>query len=159
MLFLKITFRPFTKEEFFRFEEWEIESYANALIRSKTESKEDALCVSAEELEEMLPDGLSTEDNYFLTALDSEQNEIGFVWYSETDVDEVFLSELFVYDEFKKEGLEKAVLSEFEKVCGASLISLHVFDCDKEQIKLFKNAGYEEYAHNPPASTYMKKEV
>ncbi len=159
MLFLKITFRPFTKEEFFRFEEWEIESYANALIRSKTESKDDALCISAEELEEMLPDGLSTEDNYFLTALDSEQNEIGFVWYSETDVDEVFLSELFVYDEFKKEGLEEAVLSEFEKVCGASLIRLHVFDCDKEQIKLFKNAGYEEYAHNPPASTYMKKEV
>ncbi len=159
MSLLKITFRPFSKEEFFRFEEWEIESYANALIRSKTESKEDALCVSAEELEEMLPDGLSTEGNFFLTALDGEQNEIGFVWYSETDKDEVFLSELYVYEEFRNLGFEEAVLSAFEKICGASLISLHVFDCDKNLIKMYRRAGYEEYAHNPPASTYMKKEV
>ncbi len=155
---MKITFRPFTNEEYYRFEEWEIESYANALIRSKTESKEDALCVSAEELEDLLPDGPDTDGNHFYTAV-IDNTDVGFIWYSETDADEVFLSELYIFDEFKNKEYEEAVLSEFEKFCQASLISLHVFDCDKDLLKLYKKAGYEEYTHIPPASTYMKKEV
>lgn len=156
---MKVTFRPFTKEEYFRFEEWEIEAYADALVRSKTESKEDALCISAEEIEEMLPDGLDTKGNFFFTAVTEDGKDAGFIWYSETDVDEIFISELFVSDEYKDKGAGEAILSQLEKESQASLISLHVFDCDKEALKLYKNAGYEVYAHNPPASTYMKKEV
>lgn len=156
---MKVTFRPFTKEEFYRFEEWEIEAYADALIKSKTESKEDALCVSAEELEDMLPDGLDTDGNFFFTAVNGDGEEVGFIWYSETDEDEIFLSELFVYETFRNQGFEDAILRELENSCKASLISLHVFDNDKESLRLYKKAGYEEYAHNPPASTYLKKEV
>ena len=156
---MKVTFTPFTKEDFYRFEEWEIEAYADALIRSKTESKEDALCVSAEELEDMLPDGLSTEGNFFFNAINEDGEKIGLIWYSKPSDDEIFISELFVYESFKNQGFEEAILFELEKIFGIKVISSHVFDCDKETLKFYKNAGYEEYTHIPPASTYVKKEL
>ena len=39
---MHITFRPFTRQEFSRYEEWSIGSYAEALIRSGTETEAEA---------------------------------------------------------------------------------------------------------------------
>lgn len=159
---MKITFRPFTRQEFSRFEEWSIGNYADALIKSGTESEKDALCVSAEEFEEMLPDGMQTPDNYFFYVENEYGEDVGFIWYSIVDEGEAFLSDFGVPIEFRRQGYGGAILRKFEeevRKLGVTLISLHVFDYNKEARYLYDKLGYEVYTHVDPQSTYMKKEI
>ena len=159
---MHITFRPFTRQEFSRYEEWSIGSYAEALICSGTETEKDALCVSAEEFEEMLPDGMDTPDNFFFYADNEYGDNVGFVWYTVVEKGEVFLSDFGVSPEYREQGYGAAILRKLEaelRAQGITLISLHVFDYNKPAIRLYTDMGYEVYTHLEPASTYMKKEI
>lgn len=158
---MKITFRPFTRMEFARYEEWSIGSYAEALIRSGTERKEDALAVSAEEFEELLPDGIDTPDNVFWYADNEYGENVGFVWITYVSDDEAFLGDFGVSPEYREQGYGGAILRALESKLsgeGVQRISLHVFDCDKTLLRLYESCGYAAYTHRDPASTYMMKE-
>lgn len=157
-----VTFRPFTQQEYNAYEEWSIGNYAQALVRSGTESEKDALCVSAEEYEEMLPEGMQTPDNYFLYAENERGQNVGFLWYTVVEEGEVFISDLSVSPEYRMQGYGFAMMRKLEQQLmeeGVDLISLHVFDYNTPAINLYKKLGYEVYTHMDPASTYMKKDL
>lgn len=159
---MQITFRPFTRHEFSQYEEWSIGAYADALIRSGTETKADALAVSAEEFEELLPDGIDTPDNSFYYAENEFGDNVGFVWLTFTEPGEVFLGDFGVSPDYREQGYGGAILRALEKKLlqeGVHRLSMHVFDCDKTALRLYKDCGYREYAHRDPASTYLMKDI
>ena len=158
---MQITFRPFTRHEFSRYEEWSIGAYAERLIRSGTETKADALAVSAEEFEELLPDGIDTPDNFFYYAENEFGDNVGFVWLTFTEKDEVFLGDFGVSPDYREQGYGGAILRALEAKLqkeGVYRVSTHVFDCEKTILRLYKDCGYSEYAHRDPASTYLMKD-
>ena len=159
---MNITFRPFTRHEFAQYEEWSIGSYADALIRSGTETKADALAVSAEEFEELLPDGLDTPDNLFYYAENEYGENVGFVWLTFIEADDVFLGDFVVSPDFREQGYGGAILRALEKKLSENdvrRLSTHVFDCDKTMLRLYRDCGFTQYAHRDPASTYLMKEI
>lgn len=157
-----VTFRPFTLQEYNRFEEWSIGNYAQALIASGTDSPKDALCAAAEEYEELLPDGINTAGNFFLQAEDENGKNVGYVWYAETEANEVFLTDFGVEPDYRRQGYGLAILCKLEErlsAAGTVRIRLHVFDNNTAAIRLYQKAGYMVYDHFDPASTYMQKEI
>ena len=159
---MQITFRPFTRHEFSQYEEWSIGSYADALIRSGTETKADALAVSAEEFEELLPEGIDTPDNFFYYAENEYGDNVGFVWLTYVEADDVFLGDFGVSPDFRDQGYGGAILRALEKMLAAKdvrRLSVHVFDCDKAMLRLYADCGFTEYARRAPASVYLMKEI
>lgn len=157
-----VTFRPFTLQEYNRFEEWSIGNYAQALISSGTESEKDALCAAAEEYEELLPDGMNTPGNTFLQVQNENGKVVGYVWYADTEASEVFLTDFGVEPDYRRQGYGFAILRKLEEKLaaeGAVRIRLHVFDNNTPAIRLYQKAGYAVYDHCEPASTYMQKEI
>ena len=158
---MKITFRPFTRHEFAQYEEWSIGSYAEALIRSGTETKADALAVSAEEFEELLPDGLDTPDNFLYYAENEYGENVGFVWLTFIETDDVCIGDFGVSPDYRAQGYGGAILRALEHMLsekGVRRLSTHVFDCDITMLRLYKDCGFTQYAHRDPASSYWMKE-
>ena len=159
---MKITFRPFTRHEFAQYEEWSIGSYAEALIRSGTETKADALAVSAEEFEELLPDGLDTPDNFLYYAENEYGENVGYVWLTLVETDDVCIGDFGVSPDYRAQGYGGAILRALEAMLaekGVRRMSTHVFDCDQTTMRLYKDCGFTQYAHRDPASTYLWKEI
>lgn len=159
---MKITFRPFTRHEFSQYEEWSIGSYADALVRSGTETKADALAVSAQEFEELLPDGMDTPDNFFYYAENEYGDNVGFVWLTYIAPDDVFFGDFGVSPDYREQGVGGMLLRALEKKLaseGVKRMSTHVFDCDKAMLRLYRDCAFTQYEHREPASTYLMKEI
>lgn len=157
-----VTFRPFTLQEYNRFEEWSIGSYARSLVSSGTEPEKDALCAAAEEYEELLPEGMNTPGNTFLQAQNENGKIVGYVWYADAEAGEVFLTDFGVEPDYRRQGYGFAILRKLEEKLAAEgtvRIRLHVFDNNTPAIRLYQKAGYAVYDHCEPASTYMEKEI
>lgn len=147
---LEITLRSMSEPEFLAYKEKSIPEYAQEKIRSEGYSKEEAHKISVESFDQLLPQGLKTEDSYlFSVILNNSQEVVGMLWFANQD--KKIPGRAFVYDisldsSYRGKGLGKKtmlLLEEEVKKLGLKSIGLHVFAHNQVALNLYQELDFK----------------
>ncbi|MDO5155570.1 MAG: GNAT family N-acetyltransferase [Eubacteriales bacterium] len=139
------------------------EHQVEELIREENLSKEEAELETRKELDEMLPQGLETPDNY-LYSIRHDEHVVGYLWFlseMNEDVKQVFLCDFLIYEDERCKGYGKAALVEMEKLAQdlqCKECVLFVEGINENAKKLYLKCGYQVLReHN--YGYFMKKSI
>lgn len=140
---MKINLRVMTESEYDIFLVRSITEFAKGKEEAEGITPKAAMELSTRTFAELLPEGLSTPDNY-LYSYTLEAKVVGNVWFAKRG-DGCFIYELYLEENLRGKGLGKqlmALIDEEAKGLGFKTIRLHVFAHNKVAIKLYENTGY-----------------
>ncbi len=143
-----ILLQPMKEHEYTLWLKDSIKEYAEEKTKAGNFQKETSLEQAEKEFNQLLPDGLESENHYLFTLISDENNEeIGTLWVNVTeDNNELFIYDIKILPNQRGKGYGKEALQALEffaKEKNVSKISLHVFGHNKIAISLYKNSGYE----------------
>lgn len=141
-----IRFREMNDDEFDKFAEWDILDYSKDLIKSGLSSEENALEDAKKSFNELLPQGKYTKDNYIHVVVNSDNDDVGLIWYQKYKEDIAFICDFLILEKFRKQGYGKQTLLLIEKEAKEkelNKILLNVFKYNKPAFSLYKNLEYE----------------
>lgn len=147
--------KPITKEQYEKYIDQSIQSYADELATSGLVDKENALAAAKNSFSKLLPDGENTKNNYLCYAYDNDKI-VGFIWYGFRNESEAFIFDFFIEEPMRRKGYGKQVMLACEaaaKEKGAKTIGLHVFGHNQAARALYESLNYV------PTSIQMKKEL
>lgn len=162
---MEVQLREMSEEEFKIFFEYSINDYVNDLIKSSAITMEEALAEAKREFAEMLPNGLSTQDNVLRIIVNAaEEKAVGIIWYlfETTDgIKQVFLSDFIIKEEERRKGYASAALAEMERDarrndCAESII--YVWKHNPPGINLYTKCGYVTFRESDDGM-YVKKRI
>jgi ribosomal protein S18 acetylase RimI-like enzyme len=136
---------PIQQEDFERFCEREIRSYAEDHVRNGNWPAEGALERARKEFEHYLPEGIHTQDQYLWSILDNEANKIGVLWVQVKE-QKAFIFDFIIDEEFRGKGLGKQALMAMEdklKSMNVDSVALHVFGDNIPAQELYRKMGFE----------------
>ena len=146
-----IILRPMTKDEFDLFYERDIRHYAEENVAAGRWARSEALKLSKEAHEQLLPAGRRTKGNYFYVAEDAlTGSRVGVAWLSRK-AKEAFLFDIEVDVRLRGKGLGRLVLRAVErkaKDLTADSLSLHVFCKNRRAFSLYVKGGYKMVSAN-----------
>lgn len=140
--------RPMTRYEYAEWVKATIPGYAADKVASGQWSEEESLQLSTKEYEELLPQGLTTPDNFFYTIEDSDAKPVGVLWFA---VKTMFNARVaYVYDvevhpqQRRKGNAYRAfcALEQEARRLGLSGIALHVFGHNVDAQALYAKLGF-----------------
>jgi ribosomal protein S18 acetylase RimI-like enzyme len=136
-----------TQPEYEAFLEHAIPEYAADHVRTGHWTETESLEKSRKEFEELLPQGLSTENNFLYTLVD-EDEAIGLIWMNvKTQPSKIgFIYNVFVKEKFRGKGYGKSLMlliEEKAREMELKSLSLHVFGSNHVARKLYETIGYE----------------
>jgi ribosomal protein S18 acetylase RimI-like enzyme len=144
-----VTLEPMTADEFERWRQHSISEYAKEHVAAGNYHEDEAAARSRAEFDELLPDGLATEDILLLQAKDSDGVDVGILWLSLTHPrgapDTAFIFDIEVLTERRGQGYGRAVLAAGEDEIrrrGIGALGLNVFGDNPTAIALYTSAGY-----------------
>jgi ribosomal protein S18 acetylase RimI-like enzyme len=126
-----------------------IPAYAADKVASGQWSEKESMQLSTKEYEELLPQGLTTPDNFLYTIEDSDSRPVGVLWFA---VKTRFNSRVaYVYDvEVRSKQRRKGhayrafcALEQEVRRLGLSGIALHVFGHNAEAQDLYAKLGFQ----------------
>ena len=141
--------RPMTEAEYVEWLRATIPAYAADKVASGQWSEDESLQLSRKEYEELLPQGLTTPDNFLYTIEDSESRPVGVLWFA---LKTMFSSQVaYVYDievwpkQRRKGHAYRAfrALEQEVRRLGLSGIALHVFGHNTEAQALYAKLGFK----------------
>jgi ribosomal protein S18 acetylase RimI-like enzyme len=142
---------PMDEATYERFLEWAMPNYAQEQVQAGTWKPEDARQLAEKAFESLLPEGLSSPNQYLDVLVDETRDRrIGFLWYGVRDGEgERFaaLYEIVIFESYRRQGYGSASLRALEKrvkELGVSKIVLHVFGHNEPARALCRNLGYVE---------------
>jgi ribosomal protein S18 acetylase RimI-like enzyme len=138
---------PMTQVEFEAFLERTIPEYAADHVRAGNWSESESLEKSRKEFEDLLPQGLGTEDNFLDTLYDGNE-AVGMIWMKVKRDSAIsgFIYDVFVEEGFRGRGYGKSLmllLEEKAREIGLKSLGLHVFGSNSVARKLYETIGYE----------------
>jgi ribosomal protein S18 acetylase RimI-like enzyme len=144
---------PMTENEFEIYLEKTIPEYAADKTRAGDWSEEEALERSRKSYNQLLPQGVKTENNYLFRILLEESGEkIGMIWMKhEVPRPLGFIFDIVLDESQRGKGYGKQTmlaLDEFAAGLGIEEISLHVFAHNPPAMKLYNRLGYEITSQN-----------
>ena len=138
-----------TKEEFDGFYAWSIDNHATELMEKQNLSRDDAVRKATAELAAMLPEGLSTPKNLFMTIIDNDCHEnIGFIWTLHEVTGgrkQSFICDFTIWENKRRNGYATAALLLAEKqatAAGCQESVLFVSDANTDAKALYDKCGY-----------------
>ena len=147
-MFVKL--RRMTNKEFESFYGWSIEHQAKELMEELHISQEEAISEAIKEVTEMLPDGVDTPHNYFMTIIDSDSDEnIGFVWTLHEVTEgrkQSFICDFAIWESKCRKGYASAALRLAENQAaeaGCVESVLFVKDNNTAATALYRKCGYQ----------------
>ena len=162
---MKVQLRKMSKDEFDIFSENSINDYTNDLMKSSDITMDEARIQAQGEFEEMLPNGLETQNNVLRIIVDvDEQKAVGTIWYlfeMTEGVKQVFLSDFIIKEEERRKGYASSALAEMEQYarqndCSESII--YVWKHNLPGINLYTKCGYVTF-REVDDGMYMKKGI
>ena len=146
----ELTLRPMTDAEYDTFYSKLITEYAADNIKAGNWSEEDAIELSKEDSEKLLPDGRDTSRMLLYSADNSEGEYVGYVWVG-LERGGVASAGAWIYDievnqSQRGKGYGRALLEAAERETlknGVNKIGLNVFGPNKVARNLYETAGYE----------------
>ncbi|WP_077324879.1 GNAT family N-acetyltransferase [Virgibacillus siamensis] len=149
---MTIEFKPMIEEKFDSYLKWMVEDYAGEHVKAGNWSEEEALEKANKQLEQLLPDGLDTKEN-FLYSVCQDNDPIGILWLNVRLMPQgkhAFIYDIRIDDEQQGKGLGKAAMQELDNYAdkhGIQKVALHVFEHNHRAIALYKKMGYEMTSH------------
>lgn len=147
-MFVKL--RRMTNEEFESFYGWSIEHQAKELMEELHISQEEAISETIKEVAEMLPDGIDTPHNHFMTIVDSDSDEnIGFVWTLHEVTEgrkQSFICDFAIWESKRRKRYASAALRLAENQAaeaGCVESVLFVKDNNTAATALYRKCGYQ----------------
>ena len=142
---------PMNKADYERFLDWAVSDYAQEKVRAGTWKPEDARQLAEGAFESLLPEGLSSPNQYLYVLVDETlDRHLGFLWYGLRDGEgEPFaaLYEVVIFEAYRRQGYGSGSLRALEeqvKKSGVSKIVLHVFGHNEPARALYRKLGYVE---------------
>ncbi|MGX5373581.1 GNAT family N-acetyltransferase [Bacillus cereus] len=143
-----ITLQPMNQEEFKQYISYAIEDYAKDKIASGNWSEDEAIDLSRESFERLLPKDEKTENNHLLSIFHNDIS-VGMIWISQkapTNPSEGYIYDFVIFDQYQGQGYGKKAMKEAEiiaKELGMNKIGLNVFGHNKIARGLYEKMGYE----------------
>jgi RimJ/RimL family protein N-acetyltransferase len=127
-----------------------IRDYAADKVRAGVWSKDEAEDKSADDVDDLLPEGPATPDHYLYSVRDEAlPAEVGVLWISPRDTGvgrSVFVYDIVVHEQFRRRGYARRILKLAEDRAielGANKIELQVFGHNHAARALYEKTGYE----------------
>ncbi len=136
------------QEEFKQYISYAIEDYAKDKIASGNWSEDEAINLSRESFERLLPNGEKTENNHLLSIF-HDDILVGMIWISQKapkNPNEGFIYDFVIFEQYQGQGYGKKAMKEAEiiaKELGMNKIGLNVFGHNKIARGLYEKMGYE----------------
>ncbi|MFE6169374.1 GNAT family N-acetyltransferase [Viridibacillus arvi] len=143
-----ITLQPMKQEEFKQYISYAIEDYAKDKIASGNWTEDEAIDLSRESFERLLPKDEKTENNHLLSIFHNEIL-VGMIWISQKapkNPSEGFIYDFVIFEQYQGQGYGKKAMKEAEiiaKELGMNKIGLNVFGHNKIARGLYEKMGYE----------------
>jgi RimJ/RimL family protein N-acetyltransferase len=141
---------PMSQAEFEEYLPFAVQDYAQEHVRAGNWSPENALRMSQETFDELLPDGPATPNQFLFTIEDETLGEkVGMLWFTVEEREggsRAFLYDLRIEEAYRRRGYGTQALQALEaKVRELSLtrITLHVFGHNQPARELYAKLGYE----------------
>ena len=144
---MSVKIRRMTKEEFEVFYKWSVEHHAKELMEELQMSQEEAIKETIIEVAGMLPDGLNTAHNNFMTIV-AEGENAGFIWTVHEEFEgrkQSFLCDFAVWESKRRKGYGEEALRLAEKNAadaGSQESVLFVRDDNDAARALYEKCGY-----------------
>jgi len=146
-----IRLAPMTEQDRRWFIEWAIQDYAQAQVEAGAWRAEDAMHLSKETFESLLPQGLNTPNQHMCAIVDEVLDRpVGYLWYGERDREGTryaALYEFVILEKYRRRGYGTQALLALEKQAKGmdlSAIVLHVFGHNAPARALYTKLGYTE---------------
>jgi len=146
---MDVDFVEMTKGEYDSWYRFAVQDTAADLVKAGNADEKHALDSISKQFDEALPEGLDTPEQYVRSIVDAGTGQkVGVIWYGTArghPPDLLFLSELWVMEEFRGKGYgtaSLALLEEKARQLGKARIGLHVFGHNLRAQKLYRSAGY-----------------
>lgn len=138
---------PMTQAEYDVFLNRSIPEYAADNVRTGRWLESEALEKSRKEFDELLPQGLNSEDNFLYVLYDRDE-AVGMIWMKVKNQPSKsgFIYEVFIEERFRGKGYGKSLmllLEEKAREMGLKSLALHVFGFNHVARKLYETVGYE----------------
>ncbi|HEY4387609.1 MAG TPA: GNAT family N-acetyltransferase [Ktedonobacteraceae bacterium] len=125
--------------------------YAQDHVENGRWSAQDAEKLSAEEIKQVIPDGLSTKDQYFYSIVAEETGQsVGMLWFGMRQrrggEQTVYVYQIEIDEPFRRSGYATQAFREMEKivqVLGVHEIGLHTFGSKHAARAMYEKLGYE----------------
>ena len=139
---------PMSADYFPQFKQKLAEDYANENVKSGRWLEHNALARSQGVMEELLPQGVATPDNYLFEIKTEHGETAGCIWLADVERQgerSAFIYEVAVYPEFRRQGHARAAFLQLEekvRELGLKSIGLNVFYHNSGAQALYAGLGY-----------------
>lgn len=140
-----ISLKPMNHKQFRQYISYAIEDYAKDKIASGNWSEDEAIDLSRESFERLLPNGEKTENNH-LSSIFHDDILVGMIWISQKAPNKGFIYDFVIFEQYQGQGYGKKAMKEAEiiaKQLGMNKIGLNVFGHNKIARGLYEKMGYE----------------
>ncbi|MBN2501640.1 MAG: GNAT family N-acetyltransferase [Anaerolineales bacterium] len=151
---------PMTQDIYDAYIENQLMDYAQEHVKTGNWKPEEALERAREQVSQLLPDGLQSENQYLYSLHDDEAGEnVGMLWFAvreQGNTPEAFIYDIVIDETYRRQGYASSALEVMEaKVLelGIHKISLHVFGHNSPAISLYEKIGFQ------PTNIMMSKEL
>jgi RimJ/RimL family protein N-acetyltransferase len=145
-----IQLRAMTESEFLPYLDELYRGYADEQIKAGSWPADCALELAKAEIREMLPDGLTTQNNFLYSLIaPNEPSSIGVIWIlirERNKQKEAFIADIVIFDAFRRRGYGAQALKSLDetvKGMGIHRIRLQVFGHNNLARDLYIKSGYE----------------
>jgi len=143
--------KPLSTQESQTFLDLIYDDYTQSMLEAKAGYPDASVKqYSKESIDEALPKGIETKDNYFYGLFSEECHaRIWFAIEQDCGIDIAFLYYIHVDEKYRRQGLASEVLKQFEAMMKskfkAEKICLSVFGGNHAAQALYKKLGFETY--------------
>jgi len=139
-----------TDQEYGEFFPIVVDSYTNELVNNMKMDVELARKRSLEETNNLLPDGLNTENHYFYSITNQNGMNVGGIWIQITKKSKLaFIFFIYIKESYRRQGYGKKALAQLENKLrdyAINRIQLNVFD-NNDARKLYEKMDYKIVSH------------
>ena len=140
---------PMTESEFVSYLAVAVRSYAESHIKAGDVLPDEALALAQKDYDELLPDGLRSENQYLFTVTQDTIGPIGMIWYriKEREAGKTaYLFDFVVREDLRGRGFGRQTLEIVERMLselGVQKIGLNVFGYNVAARGLYEKMGYQ----------------
>lgn len=140
---------PMAQEDFEKYLAYAIPGYAQEKVRAGNWQPEEALHLAESDYNKLLPDGLSSSNNYLYNIVtEPEGLTVGMLWLAANPKDpdhNAFIYDFLIHETHRRQGYASQALQAVEekvRALGLEKILLHVFGHNHSALALYQKMGY-----------------
>jgi ribosomal protein S18 acetylase RimI-like enzyme len=134
------------QSEFEPYLERGVHEYAADHVRNGNWTAEEALEKSRKQFQDLLPEGVNSQDQFLYSIVDEEtNNKMGLLWV-QVRGQNAFIYDFLLDEEFRGKGFGKQALAAMDeelKSMNVQSVGLHVFGDNTNAQELYKKMGFQ----------------